>query len=190
MSTRGLGFAAMLVLLALLLVEIAGLRYWLQQHDPSTGQADIPEESAAIEPLLQEQLGQVVELPEPATPTALIERPLFTPTRRPPPPPEEATEEPEEVEEEEPPPELDVTLRSIVMEPDSARIWVQPAGEERRVQLREGDTFDGWTLTSVKPDAAVFTSEDHSRNVSLRPQRSRQLEIERVSPQPTAPPLP
>lgn len=189
MSLRGLLLATVLVLLGLLGVEVAGLRYWLHQHAPDAAPPASAEAKPVIEPLLREQLGRVGAMPQPATPSHLLERPLFTPARRPP-APEASDPEPEAVAEEKPPPELEITLRSIVLAPGSARAWVQPEGEDDLVRLREGDTFDGWTLTSIARDEVVFTSEEHSRNVSLRPQRSRQLEFERVMPQPTAPPLP
>lgn len=191
MSMRGVLFAALLVLLVLLLLEIAGLRYWLQQHAPDARDGGALAGEPGIEPLLQEQLGRVVAMPDPGTPAELIERPLFAETRRPRPPEEEPDDvEPEETVEKEPLPELEITLRSVVLGPDTARVWIQPEGDERLVRLSEGDTYEGWTLTSVARDRVVFTSEDRSRDVSLRPERSRQLEIERVRPQPMAPRLP
>ncbi|WP_018175280.1 MULTISPECIES: hypothetical protein [unclassified Thioalkalivibrio] len=128
--------------------------------------------------------------PEPGSMAAFVDRPLFSPSRRPPvDEPEEGESEEDAAEEDEDAP-LAIQLRSVVMTPDDEHIWVQREEEERLHRLRVGDEFEGWVLESLDAGAAEFSSEDKTQRVPLRPQRSRSLGIDRVPLGQPAPPLP
>lgn len=91
---------------------------------------------------------------------AMLDRPLFSPTRRPPPPP--------------PPPQADkapednlstAQLSGIFLGANDGGIIVQIAGKHRRLRLRE--QLEGWTLTSVQDRSVVFSKDGQTRALQL-----------------------
>lgn len=92
---------------------------------------------------------------------ALLERPLFQPTRRPPPPP--------------PPPSAVVQapvdnlstaqLSGVVAGEGGASIIITLAGKARRVRLNE--SVDGWTLQSIQGRNVVFAGGGQTRTLQL-----------------------
>ncbi len=103
--------------------------------------------------------GQAASLPDlPAEPSfamapaaifsAILERPIFSPTRRPPP---EGTATIESAD-----PELDVTLVGIIISAEERIALVKPKDGSRFVRLSEGDSLQGWILESIEPDRITF----------------------------------
>ncbi len=116
---------------------------------------------AAIQPDFQQML--------PALPTqqpvstsaflALLERPLFSSTRRPPPPPPPPTPAP--------PPDLlaNAQVLGIYQSGAASGIIVRIEGKARRIRLNE--SINGWQLQSVQERAAIFTSAGQTRELPL-----------------------
>jgi hypothetical protein len=95
---------------------------------------------------------------------ALLERPLFSVTRRPPPPPpppEPVTKVPE-------PPDTLATARLLGTFTGAGEggVIIDLAGKQRRVHLRE--QLEGWTLSAVQEREATFTSGPRSRTLPLQ----------------------
>ena len=114
--------------------------------------------------------GQVPPLPDlPAEPSfvmapaesfsAILERPLFSPTRR---PPAEGTVTLESAE-----PELEVTVVGIIISSEEQIAIIKPKGESRFVRLSEGDSFQGWTLETIEPDRITFQRGDIEEHIEL-----------------------
>lgn len=91
---------------------------------------------------------------------AMLDRPLFSPTRRPPPPP--------------PPPQAEkapednlstAQLSGIFLGANDGGIIVQIAGKHRRLRLRE--QIEGWTLSSVQDRSVVFSKDGQTRALQL-----------------------
>lgn len=90
---------------------------------------------------------------------AVLDRPLFVPSRRPPPPPQAA-----------PAPVVDpwADLRVLAVYGNGERggmlAWVD--GRIRRAKL--GDSFSGWTLKAISPKGAEFAQGSEVRFVELK----------------------
>ena len=103
---------------------------------------------------------------------AMLERPLFSPTRRPPPPPPQATEKP---------PEDNIStaqLAGVFYGNGEGGIIVQMAGKPRRVRLNE--TVEGWTLTTVQDRSVTFTKGGQTHVLQLP--RAAVAKYSRLSP--------
>jgi hypothetical protein len=84
---------------------------------------------------------------------AIVERPLFSQTRKPAPPkPPPAAAE---IKQEPPPPPLAGTLLGIVISPSVRSAVVRLTGG-KTVTVAEGEFVDGWELKRVMPDLAQF----------------------------------
>ena len=114
--------------------------------------------------------GQAPPLPDlPADPSfvmapaesfsAILERPLFSPTRR---PPAEGTVTIESAE-----PELEVTVVGIIISSEEQIAIIKPKGESRFVRLSEGDSFQGWILETIEPDRITFQRGDIEEHIEL-----------------------
>ena len=90
---------------------------------------------------------------------AMLDRPLFSLTRRPPPPPPPPTPQ-------EPPDNFSTAqLSGLFLGQGDGGAIVQIAGKARRVRLRE--TVEGWTLSGVQDRSATFTRAGQSRVLQL-----------------------
>lgn len=99
-----------------------------------------------------------------ATFATIVERPLFSPSRRPaqPPPPQPAASAAKV--QQAPPPALSATLVGVFISPGAGSAIVRLANGKSS-SLSEGETVDGWVLKRVTPDLAQFT--DGTRTVEL-----------------------
>lgn len=88
----------------------------------------------------------------------LLERPLFSPTRRPPPPASSKDRE-------QGPDSGLGELSGIIEGHGAGGAIVQIGGKARRVQLHE--SVEGWTLSAVKERSATFTRAGQSRVLQL-----------------------
>lgn len=91
---------------------------------------------------------------------ALLERPLFSSTRRPPPPPPPPVPTP--------PPDLLANAQVLGVyagDAASSGAIVRIDGKGRRIRL--GESINGWQLSSVKERSAVFISGGQTRELQL-----------------------
>jgi len=110
---------------------------------------------------------------DPAEEAIVLERPLFSPTRRPPPPPPPpssataaggaAATKPSVPE----PPPMNFTLVGIVRDPTSSLALLQPTNGKRVMSLRAGQALDGWMLVSIGIDSASFRNGAAVRELAL-----------------------
>ena len=128
-------------------------------------------------------LPKVGSLPETAPPpktrfAAIVQRPLFNPSRRPQAPSEAATQTPQD---------LDLALIGVVIS-ERGRVALLRSDDGRTVlRLRPGETYRDWTLTQLDKQHATFRRDGVSRVIELdydttstpsgrRPQPSRDSE--------------
>ena len=82
--------------------------------------------------------------------SAIVERPLFAPNRRPP-PPASITMPPSPPE----PPSL--TLLGVVIDAGGARAIVQAGPGNQIMRVRVGDEISGWKVTDIEPRQLVLS---------------------------------
>lgn len=90
---------------------------------------------------------------------AIVERPLFSPTRRPTPPKQAAAKPQALTAPAPPPPPLAATLLGIIIAPD-VRSAVVRMSSGRSVTVVEGGSIEGWELKRVEPEYAQFRYND------------------------------
>jgi len=109
---------------------------------------------------------------DPAEESLVLERPLFSPTRRPPPPPPPPSSataagggatKPSVPE----PPPMNFTLVGIVRDLTSSLALLQPTNGKRVMSLRAGQALDGWMLVSIGTDSASFRNGAAVRELVL-----------------------
>ena len=117
---------------------------------PAAQQTDLSNLLPALPPLIQADTGRFI---------VLLERPLFSPTRRPPPPPP-------------PPPAAapvdnlsTARLLGVFEGPGGNGIIINIAGKDRRLQVNQA--LDGWTLRSVQGRQVTFGSGNQTRVLQL-----------------------
>ncbi|MBR0973316.1 MULTISPECIES: hypothetical protein [Bradyrhizobium] len=104
--------------------------------------------------------------------TATQERPIFSAMRRPPPravaaSPVEESPAPPPKPVQAPPPLL--LVGAVVGEGDAIAILVNRM-DQKVVRLRQGESLDGWSLTSVQPREVTFKQGERSEVLALKPQ--------------------
>ena len=87
-------------------------------------------------------------MPAAETFSGILERPLFSPTRR---PPAEGTVTIESSES-----ELDVTLVGVIISAGEQIAIIKPKDGARFARLSLGDSFQGWILESIEPNRVTF----------------------------------
>lgn len=96
---------------------------------------------------------------------AMLDRPLFSPSRRPPPPPPVAAAEAPP-----PPPDYlaDAVLSGVYIGEDgkSGGIIIKFQGKDKSLPLR--GTLDGWTLSSVADNRVYFTRAGVTKEIALQ----------------------
>jgi hypothetical protein len=147
-------------LLALLCAGL-GAALWIELRDmpesvliaEASGAPGVPEPAAPEEP-------------DPAVPplavyATVIERPLFSPTRRPPPAPQPAEAGPARMQ--------GMTLKGIVLSPHRRISLIETAGAGLTPQrIAEGERVQGWSLKAVQPDHVVLRQGEVVRRLELR----------------------
>jgi hypothetical protein len=139
--------------------------------------------------------------------SAILDRPLFSPTRRPPAPPPapapivQAAEPPAP-----PPPPPNLVLFGVVMDGESARAVVRAGADKKLVRAQIGDEIDGWKVSQIEGRKVVLSldgrfatftlfSDDRGKSESAgasatagEPKNSqRQSQAQQTSPQAAAP---
>jgi hypothetical protein len=89
----------------------------------------------------------------------VLERPLFSPTRR---PPAEGTVAAPDSE-----PTLEVTLMGIIISSEEQIAIVKPKGGGGFLRLSVGDSFQGWAVESIEPNRIIFRRGDIEEHIEL-----------------------
>ena len=99
---------------------------------------------------------------------AMLDRPLFSPTRRPPPPPPPPKPEKQEA----PPPPPDYLSESIVSgvytsaDGNLGGVIIKYQNKEKSLSI--GANLDGWKLTSIKENKVYFSRDGQSKEIVLQ----------------------
>ena len=108
--------------------------------------------------------------------SATVERPLFSPSRRPPtPPPPPVAKAPEPPPP--PPPPPDLVLSGIVMDGEGARAVIRVGAEKINRRAQIGDDVSGWMVSQIEGRRLVLSRDGRFATFTLF---SRQVE-ERIS---------
>jgi hypothetical protein len=111
--------------------------------------------------------GTGLPTPSKGTLAEVVERPVFSPTRRP--PPGQATAAGSSSAR---PQTFDLELTGVVVTGVQKVALVLPKGSAQTVQLKEGDTYRGWTVDEIGPGFMVLRSRGRKQvvHLSYRPQ--------------------
>ncbi len=154
-ARRGSGWLAPALMLGVC-AALAGTVYW----EIRVGALEPVEAAGGRAPPLPDLPAEPSFVMAPAESfSAILERPLFSPTRR---PPAEGT-----VTIESGPPELEVTLVGIIISSEEQIAIIKPKGGSKFVRLSEGDNFQGWTLETIEPDRITFRRGDIEEHIEL-----------------------
>lgn len=142
---------ALVCVLVLMWVKPDGSPRHVQWDKPTPLQADLSGLVSPLAPVTQVDVSRFL---------AMLDRPLFTATRRPPPPP--VPEVPP------PPPDHMSTARvtGIVRGTGSGFAIVDVNGKQRRVQLNQ--SIEGWTLKSIGERELAFTKGAQTQTLILQ----------------------
>jgi hypothetical protein len=95
--------------------------------------------------------------------SATVDRPLFSPSRRPPPGP--VAQAPEPPVPPAPPPNL--VLSGIVMDGQSARAVVRVGADKKILHAQIGDNIDGWTVSQIEGRKLVLSLDGRFATFTL-----------------------
>ena len=153
-----------------LLAVAAGLAFWAYRmweelDDPVAFPEAIQEDLLVLES---------VDVPAAQPPAAMsfssiVERPLFSPTRRPPepaPPPELAPPAPAPPPP--PPPPIDFSLVGVALSEGQRVALVQRQADGSVHRVIEGSEVLGWKAIRIEAEAALFRSGDRQEELRLR----------------------
>ena len=161
-------------------------------------QAQDPSAAAPSNPVAAQSLDQL---------STILDRPLFSPSRRPPAPPPapppivQAVEPPAP-----PPPPPNLVLFGVVMDGEGARAVVRAGADKKLVRAQIGDEIDGWKVSQIEGRKVVLSldgrfatftlfSDDRGKSepaAALAPagepkNLQRQIQAQQTSPQAAAP---
>jgi general secretion pathway protein N len=100
--------------------------------------------------------------------SAIVDRPLFSPSRRPPAPPPEpapvvqAAEPPPP-----PPPPPNLVLFGVVMDGESARAVVRSGADKKMIRAQIGDEIDGWKVSQIEGRKLVLSLDGRFATFTL-----------------------
>lgn len=102
----------------------------------------------------------------------ITERPLFRQDRRP--YVAEAPAEPKQPRDTGSDITAQITLSGVVIDDDERIALIERKQDKKLQQLRQGDTFNGWTLDQIRPDDITMQKGQESRQIALTVKLSRQ----------------
>lgn len=102
----------------------------------------------------------------------IIERPLFRKDRRPYVP--ETPIEPEPVRDTRPDITTQISLSAVVIDGDERIALIERKHDKKLQQLRQGETFNGWTLNHIQADDITMQKGQETRQIALAVKLSRQ----------------
>jgi len=100
--------------------------------------------------------------------STILDRPLFSPSRRPPAPPPapppivQAAEPPAP-----PPPPPNLVLFGVVMDGESARAVVRSGADKKLVRAQIGDEIDGWKVSQIEGRKVVLSLDGRFATFTL-----------------------
>jgi len=100
--------------------------------------------------------------------STIVDRPLFSPSRRPPAPPPapppivQAAEPPAP-----PPPPPNLVLFGVVMDGESARAVVRSGADKKMIRAQIGDEIDGWKVSQIEGRKVVLSLDGRFATFSL-----------------------
>lgn len=100
--------------------------------------------------------------------SAIVDRPLFSPSRRPPAPPPapppivQAAEPPPP-----PPPPPNLVLFGVVMDGEGARAVVRAGADKKTVRAQIGDEIDGWKVSQIEGRKVVLSLDGRFATFTL-----------------------
>lgn len=98
--------------------------------------------------------------------SSIVDRPLFSPSRRAPaPPPAPIAQAPEPPAPPSPPP--NVVLVGIVMDGESARAVIRAGAEKKVMRARIGDDVGGWKVSQIEGRKLVLSRDDRLATFTL-----------------------
>jgi hypothetical protein len=102
-----------------------------------------------------------VAMPSTQQLTAIIERPIFSQTRRP-------AAQPVEAPKAAPPPTLDLELVGVVTWQSQRFALVRPTNGERAIRVDEGGSVSGWTIVVIEADRVLFRNGELEKEIKLK----------------------
>lgn len=149
--------SALLLALALLCAGLGGLVY-VQLQGLSASPSPASASGAAAE-LPEPQPLPEVEMPAKQEFSAIVERPLFSPSRRPAEGGETAAA---------PAQALEIALTGVIISEDERIALLRPQGRQRTLRLRQGDTYEGWTVADIREHSVTFRRDGSETEVELK----------------------
>jgi len=174
------------------------LMFWSVVVPGAVAQPQDPPAAAPSNPVAAQSLDQL---------STILDRPLFSPTRRPPapppaPPPIVQAAEPLAP----PPPPPNLVLFGVVMDGEGARAVVRAGADKKLVRAQIGDEIDGWKVSQIEGRKVVLSldgrfatftlfSDDRGKSESAegpasageRKNLQRQIQAQQTPPQAAAP---
>ncbi len=144
---------------SLILAACAGLAWFNVQQLRAPPPGPVAVAGSAPAPLPELPAEVRFDMAPVETFSAVVERPLFSPTRRPPPQGTATIESPE--------PELDVTLVGVIISAAGRIAIVKAKGASQFARVSAGDSFQGWTLDSIEPDRVSFRRGEIEVHIEL-----------------------
>jgi hypothetical protein len=146
-------------LLALLCGGLGGALYIELRNSPEAGMVAPASGSSSPSDLSPLEEPEVV-VPSLAVYAPVIERPLFSPTRRPPPVSKLIAAAPMRTN--------GMTLKGVVLSPQRRIALIETAGSGTDPQrIAEGERLDGWTVEAVLADHAILRNGEAERRLEL-----------------------
>ncbi len=154
-ARRGSGWLASTLLLGVCLALAAFVYIQVQREAPGPA----PSGGGATPPLAALPAQPSYTMAPAEDFAAILDRPLFSPTRRPPAQGEAAAAAPE--------PELQVTLVGVIISSEEQIAIVRLMDADRFARLSVGDSFRGWILDSIEPNRVTFRRGDVEEIIEL-----------------------
>lgn len=148
------------VLLILVGFSISPLVYFQLRDTPKAEVPNPPAGAAIAElpPLV------IFKMPPAETFDAILERPIFSPERRPVPEPEEA-EKPKIITSSVP---LAVTLKGTIVDGPERTAILFDQRKKSIISLKESGQFQSWTLSHIGPEEVTFTRDGVEQHLMLK----------------------
>ncbi len=156
MARRGSGWLASALLLGVCLALAALVYAQVQMEAPGPAPAGAGGETPPMAALPAQPSYALAPLDDFS---AILERPLFSPTRRPPAQGEAPTATPES--------KLQVTLVGVIISSEEQIAIVRLKDASRFERLSVGDSFQGWILDSIEPSRVTFRRGDLEEHIEL-----------------------
>ncbi len=155
-TRRGSGWLASTLLLGVCLALAAFVYVQVQRVAPGPAPSGVAGAAPPLAALPYQPSYTMAPLEDFA---AILERPLFSPTRRPPAPGVVAAVASE--------PELQVTLVGVIISSEEQIAIVRLKDAGRFARLSVGDSFQGWILDSIEPSRITFRRGDLAEHIEL-----------------------